>query len=112
MQVCTKCIAQFGFRFSDKSKTFETDEELYEHMENVHGMVVMREGETEEQAEERCTKKGIIANRAICQCEECKILRSQLPLWKPGELTTEERHQFERAALMERQMKEKSFILP
>lgn len=32
--------------------------------------------------------------------------------WKPGELTTEERHQFERAALMERQMKEKSFILP
>ena len=75
MQVCTKCIAQFGFRFSDKSKTFETDEELYEHMENVHGMVVMREGETEEQAEERCTKKVIVANRAICQCEECKILR-------------------------------------
>ena len=32
--------------------------------------------------------------------------------WKPVELTTEERHQFERAALMERQMKEKSFILP
>ena len=77
MQVCTKCIAQFGFRFSDKSKTFETDEELYEHMENVHGMVVMREGETEEQAEERCTKKVIVANRAICQCEECKILRNE-----------------------------------
>lgn len=32
--------------------------------------------------------------------------------YQPGELSTEERHQFERAALMERQMKEKSFILP
>lgn len=77
MQVCIKCIAQFGFRLSDKSKTFETDEELYEHMENVHGMFVSREGETEQQAEERCAKKGIVADRAICQCEECKILRHE-----------------------------------
>ena len=77
MQVCTKCIAQFGFRLSDKSKTFETDEELYEHMENVHGMFVIREGETEKQAEERCAKKGIVADRTICQCEECKIIRRE-----------------------------------
>lgn len=77
MQVCTKCIARFGFRLSDKSKTFETGEELYEHMENVHGMHVMREGETEQQAEERCAKKGIVADKAICQCEECKILRKE-----------------------------------
>ena len=77
MQVCSKCIAQFGFRLSDKSKTFETDEELYEHMENVHGMFVMRKGETEQQAEERCAKKGIVADRTICQCEECKIRRNE-----------------------------------
>mgnify|MGYP001611031569 FL=1 len=77
MQVCTKCIAQFGFRLSDKSKSFETDEELYEHMENVHGMFVIREGETEEQAEARCAKKGIVADITICQCEECKILRGE-----------------------------------
>ena len=77
MKACIKCIAQFGFRLSDKSKTFETDEEHYEHMENVHGMFVMRKGETEQQAEERCAKKGIVADRAICQCEECKILRNE-----------------------------------
>lgn len=29
-----------------------------------------------------------------------------------GGLTTEERHMFERMALMERQMKEKTFVLP
>lgn len=77
MNVCQKCIMQFGFRLSDKSKTFETDEELYEHIENVHGIFVMRKGETEQQAEERCAKKGIVADRSICQCEECKILRGE-----------------------------------
>lgn len=77
MNVCRKCIFQFGFTLSDKSKTFETDEELYEHMENVHGMFVVREGETEKQAEERCAGKGVVADRSICQCEECKILRGE-----------------------------------
>lgn len=77
MRVCAKCIAQFGFRVYDKSKTFETDEEHYDHMENIHGAFVIREGETEQQAEERCAKKGIVADRTICQCEECKIRRGE-----------------------------------
>lgn len=70
-------MAQFGFRVSDKSKTFTTDEEHYDHMENVHGAFVIREGETEQQAEERCAKKGIVADRTKCQCEECKIFRNE-----------------------------------
>lgn len=77
MRVCTQCIAIFGFRLSDKSKTFTTDEEHYDHMENVHGAFVIREGETEQQAEERCAKKGIVPDKAICQCEECRIRRGE-----------------------------------
>ncbi len=77
MKVCKMCVAQFGFRLDDKSKTFETDEELYEHIENVHGIPVIRENETEQQAEERCARKGIVADRDLCQCEECKILRGE-----------------------------------
>ena len=77
MKVCQKCIAQFGFRLSDKGKTFETDDELYEHMENVHGMIVIREGETEKEAQDRCAQKGIVSDRTKCVCEECKILREE-----------------------------------
>ncbi len=79
MQVCKICIAQFGFRLDDKSKTFETDEELYEHMENVHGIPVKREGETKEQTEARCARKGIVADRKLCQCVDCRILRGEYP---------------------------------
>lgn len=77
MKVCTKCISQFGFKLADKNKIFETDDEYADHMENVHGMIIIRDGETEEQARERCDKKGIVSDRTICQCEECKILRGE-----------------------------------
>jgi len=77
MKACVKCISQFGFKLADKNKTFETDDELADHMENVHGIVVIRKGETGEQAEKRCATKGIVPDRDICQCEECKILRGE-----------------------------------
>ena len=77
MMVCSMCIAKFGFKLSDKNKTFETDRELAEHMENVHGIIVIRKGETEKEAEERCAKKGIVSDRNKCQCEECKMLRGE-----------------------------------
>lgn len=77
MKVCPRCVAQFGFKLSDKDKTFETDEELHEHMENVHGVIVIREGEIEKEAKERCAKKGIVLDRTKCDCEECKILRGE-----------------------------------
>lgn len=77
MKKCQRCIAQFGFKLSDKNKTFGTDEELYEHVENVHGVIVIRDGETEEKAKERCAQKGILLDRTKCACEECKILRGE-----------------------------------
>ena len=79
MRVCKICIAKFGFKLADKEKTFETDEELYEHLENFHGLVVRRtqEGETEEQAKKRCVDKGIVPDRSKCRCEECKLLRGE-----------------------------------
>lgn len=77
MKVCTKCIAQFGFKLSDSGKTFNTDDEYADHMENIHGMVVIRNGETEEDATKRCAEKGIVSDRTKCICEECKILRKE-----------------------------------
>jgi|GEM_PF-2408252 len=77
MRVCKICVAEFGFKLSDREKAFETDEELCEHMEDFHGAIVKREGETTAQAKERCRKKGIVEDRSMCQCEECKLLRSE-----------------------------------
>lgn len=77
MRVCTICVAKFGFKLADKEKTFETDEELCEHLENFHGQVVIRKGETEEQAKNRCAEKGIVPDRSKCRCEECKLLRGE-----------------------------------
>jgi len=59
-----------------QSPTFKTDEEWYEHMESHHGVIVVRIGETKEQAIERCAKKGIhISSLEKCQCEDCKEKR-------------------------------------
>ena len=77
MKVCKECIAKFGFKLSDKGKTFETDEELYEHLEMVHGTPVIREGETEEECKKRCKAKGLSPDRSKCVCEECKIFRGE-----------------------------------
>ena len=77
MKACKICIAKFGFRLADKEKTFETDEELYEHLENFHGQIVKRKGETEEQAIKRCAEKGIVPDRSKCRCEECKLARGE-----------------------------------
>ena len=76
---CKICIVKTGIKFgTDKGKKiFETEEELYNHLENYHGRPVIRENETEQQAIERCAKKGIVEDRNICQCEECKKLRGE-----------------------------------
>jgi hypothetical protein len=71
MLTCKFCILTKGFRLSDKDRIFDTDEHLAEHLENVHGQPVMREGETEEQAVERCAKKGIVPDRTKCKCKDC-----------------------------------------
>lgn len=78
MIACKICIAKYGLNLGDNGKIFETDKELYEHLENFHGRIVMRSGETEEEAVKRCEEKGIVPDRNKCQCEECKILRKTL----------------------------------
>lgn len=46
---------------------FETEEELFDHLESVHHMPVIREGETREQAIERFLRKHPEART----CSEC-----------------------------------------
>jgi len=81
MRACKICIMKFGLKGSEiesKTKTFETDEDLFEHMENVHGIPVMRKDESEEDCQKRCEAKGIVSDRSRCQCVECKMLRKEL----------------------------------
>jgi len=76
MKTCIKCLMKKGFSPArDNDRVFETDEQLYEHIENAHGTPVIREGETKEAAIERCAKKGIVSDRSKCICEECKQIR-------------------------------------
>ena len=77
--ICKYCIAKYGIKGSEVSKQhLETDEDLANHIEEIHGIIVIRNGETEKEAIERCCKKGIVADRSICQCQECKELRGEL----------------------------------
>lgn len=75
---CKICVAKYGFTLQDKDRIFETEEELFEHMENVHGIPVIREGETEADAKNRCAEKGIVEDVTKCQCEDCKNIRSEI----------------------------------
>ena len=54
---CKICIAKYGLRGEDIDKLFQTDEELVNHIESVHHMPVIREGETEEETEQRFITK-------------------------------------------------------
>jgi hypothetical protein len=49
---CKICILTRGLKGWELALP-KTDEELYDHLERVHGYIVMREGETREQAEQR-----------------------------------------------------------
>ena len=76
---------QHGIKGSElKEKSFATEEDLADHLENCHGMVVIRENETDEQATKRCAKKGIVPNQSLCQCQECKNLRLSVKNLKYG----------------------------
>jgi hypothetical protein len=58
---CKICILTRGLKGSELDQLPKTDEELYDHLERVHGYIVVREGETREQAEQR------VQNRAIAE---------------------------------------------
>jgi hypothetical protein len=65
---CTICITTVGLRGSEIDKLPTTKEELYEHMEKVHHVVVKRAGESSEQALARFLKTYPEAST----CEDCK----------------------------------------
>lgn len=76
--ICKYCVMKYGIRGSELSENnLETDEDLANHIEEVHGIPVVREGETEEQTLSRCAKKGIVSDKNKCQCQECKELRNK-----------------------------------
>ena len=73
--VCKICVSQKGYRLANKESSFGVDNELYDHVENEHGIPVRRDGETRKQAKKRCREKGITNNKDTCQCGDCKRLR-------------------------------------
>jgi len=67
---------KYGIKGSElQEKSLDNDEDFYNHIEEVHGIPVTREGETKAQAKKRCADKGIVKDRNKCQCQECNELR-------------------------------------
>jgi len=65
--ICKICLATNGLYGSEIGNLPQTEEELYDHMEKVHHIPVIREGETEEQAIKRFLEKYPEART----CPEC-----------------------------------------
>lgn len=83
--ICKYCVMRYGIKGSEiYEKDLSNDEDFYNHIEEVHGIPVMREGETKEDTEKRCAAKGIVSDRNKCQCQECKEIRKQLESKKIG----------------------------
>lgn len=76
--ICKICVARYGFKLSDEDRIFNSEDELAAHLEDVHGSVVMREGETEEDAVKRCAEKGICADKKTCKCMDCQRERDEI----------------------------------
>jgi len=77
-KICKYCIMKYGIKGSELSENnLETDEDLANHIEEVHGIPVIRKEETEEQTIKRCAEKGIVSDRNKCKCQECKELRGE-----------------------------------
>lgn len=54
---CKICIAKKGLRGCDIDSLFNTQDELNDHIEKVHHMVIVNESETEEEADARFIAK-------------------------------------------------------
>lgn len=70
---CKICILKKGL--NNESPILKTEEELANHIEETHGIVVIGKGETKQQAIDRCAKKGIVKDKKVCKCDDCKRLR-------------------------------------
>lgn len=64
---CKFCLATNGLRGSEIADLPQTEEELYDHIEAVHHIVVKRHGETEKQATERFVGRY----PAVKTCDDC-----------------------------------------
>ena len=64
---CKYCVFEKGLNITT-SHLFKTQEELNDHLESVHHMPIIREGETEDDAIERFLKKYPVAK----DCPICK----------------------------------------
>lgn len=77
--LCKLCVARDGIKGSAlEEKGFLSEEHLFAHIEMAHGVYVIREGETEEQATFRCAAKGIVPDKTKCQCEDCRRKRGEV----------------------------------
>lgn len=69
---CKICIMARGLRGSEIGDLPQNEEELADHMEKIHHMVVSRPGETDEQAQARFLEKHPEARI----CPECITARA------------------------------------
>jgi hypothetical protein len=78
-RICPYCVAQRGIKgFELKERDLSNDEDFANHLEEEHGIIVKRKGETEKQARARCAKKGIISDENKCNCTDCRTKRVKL----------------------------------
>lgn len=52
---------------------FKTEEELFNHVEEIHDTVISRIGETPQQAHERVLMKNPRIDTDQCRCPRCKM---------------------------------------
>jgi hypothetical protein len=65
--VCKICVLKYGVRGGDVENLPRNEEEFFDHMESYHHTVVVRAGETPEQANARFIK----AHPAAKTCPGC-----------------------------------------
>lgn len=71
---CRYCIADKGLRLSSPW-IFASEEELFNHIEMMHDLVVIRGGETDDEAFSRVKAKNPRIGIDDCQCPSCKAKR-------------------------------------
>ena len=72
---CKICIMEKGLKGSETNRFFATEEQLFDHLEDEHDLVVRREGETEAEANARVHAKNKRIGTENCRCPECKAKR-------------------------------------
>jgi len=80
---CKYCIATKGFSLRT-GQLFETDEELFDHIEMEHDIPVEREGENEEETMIRFRAKNPRAGGPDCRCPGCLAERGSIEALQIG----------------------------